>query len=586
MKPFERTLRRALAWLCTASMISVMIGCDAAPSDTTDTAPDTTGTAAVTEADTLSPEEEAALAMYSDPDWAGENQIIELDGDWPSIYIDPTSAQTAEASMDDYFSYMFDKNVTDIVLAIYEQSSQVPTESDAISWMYEKCTWTEEGGLPVNYDQFSLFNNGNTFNEYYQLFTESDTDMYAMAFEKIREAGIRPWMSFRMNDRHATDEKTSYLRSKFLYEAKENGYMVGSEYGFHRICIDFSEERVRQVMYDYLREMILRYDVFGIQLDFMRCMVCFDYLHDTDYQHYMTEFIRDIHGVVEEAEAKFGHDIKLMLRLGRSIEHNMVFGFDVETIVAEKLVDALVPSPRWDYSDSPLPVAEWKALAGDDIAVFAGIEQNRYNTFAMDEQKSNAGVTMTRNYVKGYSAGYYAQGADGVYFNNFFQLGSNGPSIWDLTREDMTQGVRRYTLTGQDLAPIGYDAYKPLPLVLKTEGAALTVSMGEIRPTETVSVLVLLNKDKIEQAEANGMQALPDITLNGVAAASVRKTDTDDSFFEEGSVIHSRLRAKRSQLVVYTFEGVETAGDLVINFSADHDDLGTVDYLELLVEPK
>ena len=47
-----------------------------------------------------------------------------------------------------------------------------------------------------------------------------------------------------------------------------------------------------------------------------------------------------------------------------------------------------------------------------------------------------------------------------------------------------------------------------------------------------------------------------------------------------------KLRTKRSQLVVYTFEGVETAGDLVINFSADHDDLGTVDYLELLVEPK
>lgn len=584
MKPFERTLRRTLAMLCASSMTLVLFGCDTPASDDREgsgTAQDTTVTTAVTE----TPADDSALAMYSDPDWAKDNWIMELDGDWPSIYIDPTSAQTAEASMDDYFSYMFDKNVTDIVLAIYEQNSQVPTESDAISWMYEKCTWTEEGGLPVNYDQFSLFNNGNTFNEYYQLFTESDTDMYAMAFEKIREAGIRPWMSFRMNDRHGTGEKTSYLRSRFHYEAKENGYMVGSEYGFHRICLDFSEERVRQIMYDYLREMILRYDVFGIQLDFMRCMVCFDYLNDTDYQHYMTEFIRDIHGVVEEAEAKFGHDIKLMLRLGRSIEHNMVFGFDVETIVAEKLVDALVPSPRWDYSDSTLPVAEWKALAGDDIAVFVGIEQNRYNTFSMNDNKSSAGVYMTRDYVKGYSAGYYAQGADGVYFNNFFQLGSNGPSIWDLTREDMTQGVRRYTLTGQDLAPIGYEAYAPLPLELKPEGVSTTVSMGEIRPTETVSVLILLNKDKIEQAEANGMQALPDITLNGIAAASVRKTDKNDSFFEEGSVIHSKLTAKRSQLAVYTFEGVTAADDLVINISADHDDLGTVDYLELLVEP-
>ena len=100
MKPFERTLRRALAWLCTASMMSVMIGCDTPAADTTDTAPDTTGTAAQSEADTLSPEQEAALAMYSDPDWAGENQIIELDGDWPMDYVNPMSPETVTLSFE------------------------------------------------------------------------------------------------------------------------------------------------------------------------------------------------------------------------------------------------------------------------------------------------------------------------------------------------------------------------------------------------------------------------------------------------------------------------------------------------------
>jgi uncharacterized protein Veg len=38
----------------------------------------------------------------------------------------------------------------------------------------------------------------------------------------------------------------------------------------------------------------------------------------------MTQFVRDVKAIVEKAEAKFGHDIKLSVRFGRSIEHNKV----------------------------------------------------------------------------------------------------------------------------------------------------------------------------------------------------------------------------------------------------------------------
>lgn len=534
------------------------------------------------------PSEDPAIeperTIYNDPDWAKDSWIFEIDPDWYMLYLDPETPETVSASMDSYFSNMVDSNITDIVLDIFEQNSNVPTSSEAISWKFGKATWTEENGIPVDYEQYS-FNGGATFIEHYNLYMEHNTDIFAMAVEKISDAGMRPWMSFRMNDRHDHDQETSYLRSEFFYEAREKGYQLGDEYGFHNICMDFSEERVRQVYYDYIREMILKYDVFGVQLDFMRCMVCFDYLHDTDYQHYMTDFIRDIHAVVEEAEVKFGHEIKLMLRLGRSIEHNMVFGFDVKTIVQEKLVDALVPSPRWDYSDTSMPIEEWKALAGDDIAVFIGVEQNRYNTQVMDKLKLNSDVITTRDYVKGYSAGFFDQGADGVYFNNFFQLGSVGPSIWGLTRDEMTQGVRRFTLTGQDLAPIGYESYQPLPVDLKSDGMSITVYMGEIRPTEKVSLLICMNKDKINDAESNGQQSLPTVKLNGVESASVRKTDYTDSFFEVGSKVHTKLKTKRIQLLVYTFEGVTATDKLVIDFAINHDEIGAVDYLELLVEP-
>jgi len=64
MFPFRNTLRCAVFGLCAAALPLTMIGCDAAPSDSTDTA-QTTDTTAQTEAVTLSPEQEAALAMYN-----------------------------------------------------------------------------------------------------------------------------------------------------------------------------------------------------------------------------------------------------------------------------------------------------------------------------------------------------------------------------------------------------------------------------------------------------------------------------------------------------------------------------------------
>lgn len=95
---------------------------------------------------------------YDDPNWATDCWIIDLDTDFPMIYIDPTSKESTLSSIKDYFEFMKARfaeegnpSVTDIALCVYEQSSIVPTESDAITWMYEKCLWTEENGFPVDY---------------------------------------------------------------------------------------------------------------------------------------------------------------------------------------------------------------------------------------------------------------------------------------------------------------------------------------------------------------------------------------------------------------------------------------------------
>lgn len=122
-------------------------------------------------------------------------------------------------------------------------------------------------------------------------------------------------------------------------------------------------------------------------------------------------------------------------------------------------------------------------------------------------------------------------------------------------------------------------------LPLSADGTSITVNMGTIRSNEMLTMLVMLEKEAIEAAEANGKQSIPDVTVNGVAAAAVRLGDRerDDSFFD-GVVLPQLARAKKTQIVVYTFEGIETTGELIVDFSVDHNDLGNVNHIEFLVQ--
>lgn len=513
---------------------------------------------------------------YNDPDWAEDSWLIDIDADFPSMYIDTTCVETVKTSIRDYFKYLVsdypdNPAVTDVLLNIYEQSSLVPTDSDAITWMYEKCTWTEENGVAVDYSQFDGL---------YKVFTEYGIDIFAEMINVLEEMNVRPWIYFRMNDFHYVElDEPAYLRSEFYYEALENDYMLGDKaynieyngnYENRANCLDFAEPRVREVLLEYLEETILKYDVFGIQLDFMRNIDCFDYLSDEGYVEIMNQFIRDSKAIVEKAEEKFGHPIKFMIRCGRSVEHNKVFGFDAETWIKEGLVDAIVVSPLVWATDN-LPISEWRELAGDNVAILACIEDNLIN---YNNKKT------TENYVKGFSAGYYAQGADGMYFNNFFQKGSIGPSIWKygIDKDSLYNGVRKVALSYQDKVPINHfnERYEPIPSTLESEGSDYILSIGEIIESDNVYLIAGFSE---------GCAKIPDVSINGFNALSKQIVDYEDVSHGD-SVPGSPQKATSVQLgdlifVLYEFASFEGSDDVEVHFENSNDILC---YLELVVE--
>ena len=385
----------------------------------------------------------------------------------------------------DCFEIFTQYRITDVLLCIYENSSLIPSES--VMWRGDKYLQTVENGELVSYPQLE---------ELYKMYKGSDEDPVQMFLDMMREHGIRPWLSIRMNDAHDNTNKTSVLRDDFFYTAEKNGWMIGEEYGYWSHCLDYSKEPVRTRMLAYIQEVVNKYDMFGLELDFLREMFCFDYKNCPERHGIMNDFMRKVKKIVTQAEKKWVHPIHLMTRVYRSVEDTYEFGFDVELWAREGLVDAVVPSSRWACTDSGIPVAQWKSVVGEKIAVFPGIE-----TLHRDQPF----VYTPTECVKAYSAAWNVQGADGLYCYNYFNvISQRDREVYMLHRDNVLDGTRRFVVTFQDISSGICDSYRPLPA--QVDGCfELSLDVGPVREEDCVRVIIEFAGKKSPQICGNGI---------------------------------------------------------------------------------
>lgn len=368
-----------------------------------------------------------------------------------------------------------DTFVTDVLFCIFCQYSAVDSE---IWTDYEdKYLQTEAEGKKVNYRE--------QYRGIYKINQEYGVDPYAVWIRRCWELGKNPWISLRMNDCHQKD----FLKSEFYYEAKKNGWMIGADYGYFSDCFDYQIDLVREKMLSYLKEQLMKYDVFGVELDFMREMYCFDYLHADMKQcvAVMNDFMRETKKITQEAEKLYHHPIRIAVRLNRDIDQAFAFGFDARTWAKEGLLDVLIPSSRWQYIDSLVPYDVWKReLKG--VQILGCVET------LMDNQHAN--VHMTDQTARGLSAGMLSQGVDGIYLFNYF--GEDRVRDTKVHRtcgslEEIYHHKVRCVLKGQEpnTCPVPFAAENPLPVILaKGQSAVLEIRTGEIPTDKKVSLIL------------------------------------------------------------------------------------------------
>ncbi len=243
---------------------------------------------------------------------------------------------------------------------------------------------------------------------YYELHKLGIDDVFARLIPRCRERGISPWISLRMNDHHYTSDPSRV--SPLLFEHPELRIHNGKG------LFNYARPEVREHYLKLAAEVLQRYDVDGLELDWIRTPSNFDDSKIDSGRPILTEFVREVRRLTSAAAQRLDHPVRLAVRVPTTPEFSLGKGFDTIAWAKLGLIDMIIPSGWWSgYNDTP--VEAWRAQIGPE-AKSCQIVPCTASTYACTPK----GYMMSRNLagMRGFAASMFDRGADGIYLFNHF----------------------------------------------------------------------------------------------------------------------------------------------------------------------
>ncbi|MEI3003411.1 MAG: hypothetical protein V8T87_02130 [Victivallales bacterium] len=245
--------------------------------------------------------------------------------------------------------------------------------------------------------------------------------------ESIRFAhanGMESFWSMRMNDCHDAFQGCEDL---FLH-SKVSGHLFGTAgkrppYGFWS-GIDYGRREVRETAEKLIEEVLGKYEIDGIDLDFCRHWTFFRSATEgrepsQEELDALTQMMRNIRRAADRAGTGRSRPILILVRVLDSVEACRAQGIDLERWCAESLVDLVAGG-----SEIRLNEPEYRRLARKYPNV-------KFYMVQTEAQMSGQHPVLLRNRsvlnFRGQAAAAYEGGVHGVYsFNEYFpHLGSS-----------------------------------------------------------------------------------------------------------------------------------------------------------------
>jgi hypothetical protein len=345
---------------------------------------------------------------------------------------------------------------------------------------------------------------GNMYEVYRQ-----GVDYPAQVIKRCRHHGISPWISLRMNDVHNNDNLDHPFHSPLW--RKPELFRQGHP-GYFSRALDFAHAEVRDHYQALIVETLERYDIDGLELDFMREPYLFSKGKEQDGRKILTEWMHDIRSIVDDASKRLGHAVKIGVRVPSDPDTAIGLGLDAPAWAKKRMVDLVVPSPRWATLEFSMPMKKWRELIGDRVTLAGGLE-------VLYQPNPHIPVRyVAREDATGAAIAVLTGGADVVYLYNFFQMRSG--LHWSISEyqsmlksfaslDELLKLPRRHAITYRDVIIPGDDYIAPLP----ASGVQLSFPL----PLGPIPVQGWLAEATIEIAALHDANSLPGVSINGIA---------------------------------------------------------------------
>lgn len=182
---------------------------------------------------------------------------------------------------------------------------------------------------------------------------EAGDDLVEIMRDRCEERGMTFLAGIRMNDRHRANP---FLEK--MFEAHPEWRLMGSG-------INYKYDGAREAVLAFIAEFLDRYDVAGIEFDYLRWGHVFDPAEAEGHAPLLTDFTRRARALLDAAATKRGRKrLMLGVRVPQTLEECRDLGMDLGAWIKEGLVDYVSPTDFF-YTDFNTRIEDYAALTQD-----------------------------------------------------------------------------------------------------------------------------------------------------------------------------------------------------------------------------
>jgi hypothetical protein len=421
------------------------------------------------------------------------------------------------------------------------------------------------------------------------LLNERGIDPYKVWTERCREIGISPAVSMRMNDVHGTTNIQGRGHSEFWRQHPEYWRVVPANespiVNHWERAFDYEHKEVRDYSMSLIRELLERYDIDAIELDWMRDAYVFQPGREKIGLDILTGFMREVRQLTKDWSAKRGHPIQLTVRVPATPQIAKGFGLDTIRWAKEDLIDMLVVSPYVITSDFDIPIELWRQLLApeaSDIKIAVCMEGRLQASYWGTIYNFSSGAQNVYEVACGFAAAMLDRGADHIYlFNYFAHYLPENSNYYSANREYYKNYIstvgkmdtvidkpRRHPVTFRVLVAPGEAVTHLLPTTVRQEPRQFRIYSGP-KPT-TGKTIIRVGLDKAEDPAETKLVA----KLNSVLCKPIEDNKSPKKFFS----------ARVAQFEV-PLDAMQRGYNLVEVAAQKNDDTQNIVWVEIYIVP-